>query len=108
LPGEQILWVIDPLRWLPLALHRQVFPIPDVTTENGQRMMMVHVDGDGFAGQSNSPLGASSAAVLNHKIFDKYRIPTTVSIITGDVVPAFSNCRGWKLPAIPFHLHVIG
>lgn len=85
MPGEQALWVINPIQWLSLALHRQAFPIPDVTTENGRRMMMAHLDGDGFATTSDWPYGTSSATVLQQQILEKYQIPTTVSVITGEI-----------------------
>ena len=44
--GER--WVVDPIGFLRAALALPDMPVPDVTTENGRRLMMVHVDGERF------------------------------------------------------------
>jgi uncharacterized protein (TIGR01370 family) len=46
--AESQRWVIDPFLFLQRALRLPPMPVPDVTTENGRRLMIVHVDGDGF------------------------------------------------------------
>lgn len=87
LPNSLVRWVVNPVEWLRLALHRDAFPAPDVTTENGRRMMMVHIDGDGFASKAELPKNIYAGAELKTEILDRYQIPTTVSVITGDIAP---------------------
>ncbi|MEM9489394.1 MAG: endo alpha-1,4 polygalactosaminidase, partial [Myxococcota bacterium] len=44
---DQLHWVIDPFAFLTRALDLPALPAPDVTTEHGRRLLMVHVHGDG-------------------------------------------------------------
>ena len=39
------------------ALRLPDMPVPDVTTESGRRMLLVHMDGDGFVSARSLPLG---------------------------------------------------
>ena len=58
-------------------------PVPDVTTENGTRLLLTHIDADGFESMAEWPGGRISATELRERILEKYRMPVTVSIITG-------------------------
>lgn len=87
LPNSQSLWVLDPIKWVPRALHAEPFPIPDVTTENGRRLMIVHIDGDGFSTKAEWKNGQISAIELKNRILEHFRIPTSVSVITADIAP---------------------
>lgn len=88
-------WQINPFALFQSVFGDQGMPIPDVTTENGDRLMMVHVDGDGFLNRpySDIPLPHAldrvvyAADVIQQDIFLKYRIPTSVSIIQGEMGP---------------------
>ncbi|CAJ0679779.1 hypothetical protein R82526_00380 [Ralstonia mannitolilytica] len=82
---EQARWIVQPLEFLRRALALPDMPIPDVTSENGRRLMLVHVDGDGFASRAEFPGPEYSGEVLLQDIWDKYRIPTTLSVIEGEV-----------------------
>ncbi|GCB03510.1 hypothetical protein PSUB009319_11410 [Ralstonia sp. SET104] len=83
---EQARWVVQPMEFLRRALALPNMPIPDLTSENGRRLMLVHVDGDGFASRAEFPgPGEYSGEVLLQEIWDKYRIPTTLSVIEGEV-----------------------
>lgn len=84
LPNGASRWVINPLTFLKEALKVPDFPMPDVTTENGKRLMMVHIDGDGFSTKVESNPKIFASEELNEKILQRYRIPTTVSIITSE------------------------
>jgi hypothetical protein len=85
LPNEQARWVVNPLKFFKLAFKLQPRPVPDVTTENGRRIMIVHVDGDGFVSRTEwNPKLLSGAAILQ-EIFQYYRIPSTVSIIQSEI-----------------------
>ena len=80
-------WLLQPLVFLRQALKLPPMPIPDVTTENGRRLLFVHVDGDGFPSLAEVRGYRNQAAgeVLLQEILKRYRIPTTVSVIEGEV-----------------------
>ncbi len=80
-------WVVNPIEFMRRALALPAMPVPDVTTENGRRLMLVHVDGDGFvnlAERANSPFAGE---VLLTDVLQKYRIPHSVSVIQGEIGP---------------------
>ncbi|HAU57883.1 MAG TPA: hypothetical protein DCW87_10275 [Comamonadaceae bacterium] len=88
LPGlEQKRWVLDPFAFLTQALRLQPMPVPDVTTENGRRLLMAHVDGDGFPSRAELPGSPFASEVLLKEVFEKYRIPQTMSVIEAEVAP---------------------
>lgn len=82
---DQARWVIQPLDFLRRALALPAMPVPDTTTENGRRLMTVHIDGDGFASRTEFPPGEFSGQALLRDILGRYKVPTTVSIIEGEV-----------------------
>ncbi len=81
-------WAIQPIDFLQRALALEPMPMPDTTTENGRRFFMVHVDGDGFASRCEFPGPDFSGQALYDQLFSKYRVPTTLSVIEGEVGPA--------------------
>ncbi|RLJ38706.1 bifunctional glycoside hydrolase 114/ polysaccharide deacetylase family protein [Acidovorax sp. 106] len=86
LPGtEQTRWVVDPFEFLQKALRLPFMPVPDITTENGRRLLLAHIDGDGFPSRAEMPGAPVAAQVLLKEILEKYRIPQTVSVIEGEV-----------------------
>lgn len=80
-------WMIQPLTFFRQALRLPPMPIPDVTTENGRRLLMVEMDGDGFAnlaavqGYRNQPAGE----VILQQIIKRYDLPMTISVIEGEI-----------------------
>lgn len=79
-------WVVQPLQFLAAALRTPPDrPVPDVTTENGRRLLLVHVDGDGFASRAELPGAPYAGAVLLERVLERYRIPTTVSVIQAEI-----------------------
>jgi peptidoglycan/xylan/chitin deacetylase (PgdA/CDA1 family) len=84
---DEVRWVIDPIAFLRQALALPAMPVPDTTTESGRRLLLAHVDGDGFANASDQPGSPMSSAVLLRDIFERYRIPTTMSVIEGETSP---------------------
>lgn len=82
---DQARWVIQPPDFLRRALQLPAMPVPDTTTENGRRLMTVHIDGDGFASRTEFPPSEFSGQALLREILDRYKVPTTVSIIEGEV-----------------------
>lgn len=83
-------WAIQPIAFLKQALMLPDMPVPDLTSENGRRLMFTHVDGDGFASQAefSSARGQYSGQVLNEQIFSRYPIPMSVSVIEGEISAA--------------------
>lgn len=82
---DQARWVIQPMDFLRRALALPAMPVPDTTTENGRRLMTVHVDGDGFASRTEFPPSEFAGQALLREIWARYKVPTTVSVIEGEV-----------------------
>ncbi len=88
LPGvEQFRWYFDPFAFLSAALQLPVMPVPDVTTENGRRLLLAHIDGDGFPSRAERPGSPLAGKVLLEEILMRYRIPHAMSIIEAEVAP---------------------
>ena len=85
--GKNLRWIIDPVNFLRNALKLPDMPVPDVTTESGRRMLMVHMDGDGFASKAEFLGSPYAAEVLIERILKKYHLPSTISIIQGEIAP---------------------
>ena len=83
--SEQSRWIIDPIEFLARALALPPMPVPDTTSENGRRLMLVHVDGDGFPSAAELPGRPVAGEALLTEVLQKYRIPTTVSVIQGEI-----------------------
>lgn len=78
-------WILQPIKFLQAALRLPVLPVPDVTTEGGRRILMAHIDADGFASRAEMPGAPLASEVLQREILSRYRIPTAVSVIEGEV-----------------------
>jgi len=87
LMGDQAAWVLDPFRFFSEALKLPEMPVPDTTTENGVRLLLSHVDGDGFESRAEWPGGRLAAEELRSNILERYRIPTTISLIASTLAP---------------------
>jgi len=84
---EQGRWALQPIDFLKAALHLQTMPSPSVTTENGRRLFMTHVDGDGFASRAEFPGPDYSGQALYEQIWTRFHVPMTLSVIEGEVGP---------------------
>lgn len=80
-------WIINPFVFFRRALELPDMPVPDVTTSTGRRLLMAHMDGDGFASNAEFPGSPLCSRVMLEKIFKKYTIPTAVSVIEGETAP---------------------
>jgi uncharacterized protein (TIGR01370 family) len=88
LPGESgIRWVIDPFDFFKHALRLPDIPVPDVTTESGRRMLMVHMDGDGFISRSELPGKPMAGALVRDRVVNNYPVPMTISVIEAEISP---------------------
>lgn len=81
--GER--WIVHPIEFFRSALRLPDIPVPDVTTENGRRLMLVHIDGDGFMNRAEFRGTPYAGDVLLKDILERYRIPTTMSVIQGEI-----------------------
>ena len=82
-------WVVNPIEFFRAALRvdRSV-PVPDVTTESGRRMLLIHVDGDGFPSRAEVAGTPLAPQVMLSEFLERYRWPSMVSIIESEVAPA--------------------
>ncbi|WP_051391633.1 endo alpha-1,4 polygalactosaminidase [Rhodoferax saidenbachensis] len=80
-------WVIDPFAFLRDALQLPDMPVADVSTETGRRMLMVHMDGDGFVSRSELPGNPLAGEVVRDRVVNKYPVPMTISVIEAELSP---------------------
>ncbi len=84
--GER--WAVNPIEFFRAAFKvRSDIPVPDVTTESGRRLMLIHVDGDGFPSRAEVPGTPLASEVMLNEFLTRYKWPSTVSIIEGEVGP---------------------
>lgn len=85
--GHEGRWIVQPIAFLQRALRLPDMPVPDTTTESGRRLMLVHMDGDGFPSRAELPGAPLAADVMLREVLERYRVPTTVSVIQGEIAP---------------------
>lgn len=78
-------WFINPFAFFKQALGLPDLPVPDVTTLDGRRMLIVHIDGDGFPSRAAMPGNDYCGKVILEQILKRYRVKSTVSIIEGEI-----------------------
>lgn len=81
---DRVRWRLDIFRFLSKALRLQSMPRFDTTTENGLRLLMAHIDGDGVASRAVMPGTPLAIRVIRDEILKKYPLPVTVSVIAGE------------------------
>ncbi|MDF1761191.1 MAG: endo alpha-1,4 polygalactosaminidase [Coxiellaceae bacterium] len=84
---NQTYWILQPFAFLRQSLRLKHIPVADVTTKNGLRLLMVHIDGDGWASKSEWYKGPIAAQSMLDKVLQKYKVPTTVSVVEAEVSP---------------------
>ncbi|MDO7084907.1 endo alpha-1,4 polygalactosaminidase [Pseudocolwellia sp. AS88] len=82
---EKRYWTFEPFKFIDLIFQLPTVPVPDITTESGNRILTAHIDGDGFPSRAWMPNKPFSADVLLQRIFKKYTIPHTVSVIEAEI-----------------------
>lgn len=80
-------WIVNPFMALRHMLKLKHIPIPDTTTENGTRLMMAEIDGDGFVNRPEFDPSVFAAKVIEDDILNHYKMPTTVSVVEGEIGP---------------------
>jgi hypothetical protein len=61
--------------------------VPDVTTQNGKRLLFTHVDGDGIMNRVEGDFGYYSGDAILNKILKVYKIPHSISVIGAEISP---------------------
>ncbi len=85
-------WIINPFEFLRAALQLNNIPVPDATTENGNRILTLHIDGDGFLNKSQLTGNRYSAEmILDQFIKPQDLLPHTVSVIEYELGKAGIN-----------------
>lgn len=79
-------WILDPFRYLARALDAERTPRMDVTTRNGRRLLVTHIDGDGFHSVSELDGESLCAEIIRDRVLKRYPIPTTVSVVIGELL----------------------
>ncbi len=88
LPGDAVnRWVINPFGFLRESLRLTDMPVPDVTTETGRRLFMVHMDGDGFISRSDLPGHPIAGELVRDRVVNTYPVPMTISVIEAELSP---------------------
>ncbi len=82
-------FVVNPfLFFKELVKDIKPFAVADpITTENGRRILTVHIDGDGFNQKTQVKGYTYASEVILEEMLKKYRLPTTLGIIEGEVAP---------------------
>lgn len=80
-------WVLHPFHFFRDALRLQPMPALDLSSESGARLLMVHIDGDGFVNRAEIPGTPFAAEVIYDQIIRKFRLAHTVSVVEGEIGP---------------------
>ncbi len=88
-------WIVEPFSFLRRALQLVDAPMPDVTSENGKRLWLAHIDGDALPSWAEMPGGQLGAEVIYDDILTHYDAPHTVSIVEAEMTefPAYDDRR---------------
>ncbi len=84
---DKNIWIINPFKLFQEALRLKPLVIPDPTTENGNRLLFTHVDGDGIMNVVESNPELFSGDVLLEKILKPFKIPHSISVIGAEIDP---------------------
>ncbi len=79
-------WRLNPFRFFEEAFALKGIPRPDVTTKNGLRIWMSHIDGDALISKSQVQREAYCGEVIRDEIIKRYQWPISVSVVVGEVI----------------------
>lgn len=88
-------WVLEPFGFIKRALQLSDAPMPDVTSENGKRLWLAHIDGDALPSWAEMPGGKLGAEVIFDEILERYQVPHSVSVVEAEMTefPAYDDRR---------------
>ena len=82
-------WYVNPFLFFRTVFACDNFPIVDINTLGGKRTAFVHIDGDGFSTISKIDRWHLCAQLMQKRVFEKYRLPFSVSVIVAEVDSAY-------------------
>lgn len=83
--GDDNIWTINPFEFFAKALRLEPLIVPDVTTQNGKRILFSHIDGDGIMNRVEFNPQLFSGDTIYTDILKKYDMPISASIIGAEV-----------------------
>ncbi len=90
-------WYLNPFTFFTDVFRLDSLPIPDINMLGGKRLAFIHIDGDGFRTISKINRWDMCARLMQQRIFERYELPFSVSVITADVSPElFGDARTLK------------
>ncbi|WP_331774819.1 endo alpha-1,4 polygalactosaminidase [Sulfurospirillum sp. 1612] len=85
--NQDNIWVMNPFKFFKEALRLKTLIVPDPTTENGNRILYSHVDGDAFMNRVEWNPKLFSAQIIYRDILKRYAIPHSISIVGAEIEP---------------------
>ena len=79
-------WILDPYKFVERSLQLEGVPMPDVSTENGKRLFLAHIDGDALPSWAEMPGRKLGAEVIHERILKPFPLPHTISVVIGELV----------------------
>ncbi|MBE0491337.1 MAG: endo alpha-1,4 polygalactosaminidase [Sulfurospirillum sp.] len=83
--NDNYLWVVNPFEFFESALGLKSILVPDPTTENGNRLLFSHIDGDGIMNRVEGNSEHFSGEIILEEILKKYKIPHSASLIGAEI-----------------------
>lgn len=78
-------WIINPFEFLKTSLHLIDAPMPDITTENGNRLWFAHIDGDAMPSWAELPGRNLGSEIIRDKIIKHYELPHAISVVEAEM-----------------------
>ena len=85
--NDENIWIINPFEFFAQALRLKKLIVPDPSTQNGNRLLFTHIDGDGIMNYVESNPELFSGDMILEKILKPYKIPHSVSVIGAEIMP---------------------
>jgi len=85
--NQRNIWTLNPFLFFKKTLDLPNIPIPDPTTENGNRIFFSHVDGDGIMNEAEFNPDLFSGDTIYSEILTKYDVPHSISVIGAEIMP---------------------
>jgi len=76
--GGTLHWIINPFEFLTRALELPDMPVPDVTTENGRRLLLVTINSQGALEPAEMPGTPLAVDVIRDRILREFPVPSTL------------------------------
>jgi hypothetical protein len=83
--NDENIWIINPFEFFTQALRLEKLLVPDATTQNGNRLLFTHIDGDGIMNYVESNPELFSGDMILEEILKPYKIPHSVSVIGAEI-----------------------